>query len=453
MKKSIVWKLLAIGAVVLLLAIPILSTRSLVSERQSYRDVAVQEIARGSGLAQRLTGPVLVVTQIRNLDEWVVDDKTGQRRMQQREHREHLYFLPDNFVLDADLKTEIRKRGIYEARLFRAANRISGHFQIPANYGVQQDVAPGAAPLRFEKPFVALGVSDIRGIGHGLKIALNGKDSEFVPGTGAQILGSGVHALLPMAVDSSVSTSMDFTIELALQGTGEFNVTPIGRESKVAIKSDWPHPSFIGDQLPTERKVTDQGFTATWQTSFFATNMAELLQNCAQSSACNELTAPQMGVSIIDPVDQYLKTDRAMKYALLFIALTFAGFFLCEILKRAAVHPIQYGLVGLALAFFYVLLLSLAEHIGFALAYTVSALACISLLGYYIANILHNKAQGLGFAGGLAALYALLYGLLSAEDYALLMGSLLVFALLAAFMILTRRVDWFRIGSATLHEG
>jgi inner membrane protein len=291
-----------------------------------------------------------------------------------------------------------------------------------------------------------LGISDIRGIGTGLKILINSQPGEFVPGSGAALLGSGIHVSLP-DIDASTPLRVEFTIDLPLQGTGDFSVTPVGRESTIAMRSDWPHPSFTGDQLPTERNITAKGFTASWQTSFFATNLAEILQNCAQSPQCEHLNAPQMGVSIIDPVDQYLQTDRAIKYALLFIALTFAGFFLCEILKRAAVHPIQYGLVGLALAFFYVLLLSLSEHIGFALAYALSALACVSLLGYYIANILHSRAQGFAFGGGLAALYALLYGLLSAEDYALLMGSLLVFALLGAFMILTRKVDWFRIGT------
>jgi inner membrane protein len=445
MKRSIVWKLLAIGIVVLLLAVPILSIRGLVTERQAWRDGAVQEIARGSGLAQVITGPVLVLPVLRTVNEWVLDEKSGQRRLQEREVREFRYFLPETFLLDANLKTERRARGIYEARLFRSSNHISGRFQIPANAVSTQPNA--TTPPRFERPYLALGISDIRGIGTGLKLMLNNEASEFLPGSGTPLLSGGVHALLPAAFDASTPATLDFSIELSLQGTGEYNVTPVGRESTINVTSDWPHPSFIGDQLPSERKVTDTGFTATWQTSFFATNLAEILQNCAQTSDCKQLAAPQMGVSIIDPVDQYLKTDRAIKYALLFIALTFAGFFLCEILKRAAVHPIQYGLVGLALAFFYVLLLSLSEHIGFAWAYGLSAAGCIGLLGYYIAHILHSRNQGLLFAGGLGGLYALLYGLLSAEDYALLMGSLLVFALLAAFMVLTRRVDWFRVGA------
>ena len=148
----------------------------------------------------------------------------------------------------------------------------------------------------------------------------------------------------------------------------------------------------------------------------------------------------------VDPVDQYLKTDRAIKYALLFIALTFATFFLFEVLKRLAVHPVQYALVGLSLALFYLLLLSLSEHLDFALAYALSASACVGLIGFYVSFVLHSWRRGLGFGSLLAALYAMLYGLLNAEDYALLMGSLLVFGVLGSVMVLTRKLDWYGVG-------
>ena len=145
-------------------------------------------------------------------------------------------------------------------------------------------------------------------------------------------------------------------------------------------------------------------------------------------------------------MDQYLKTDRATKYALLFISLTFAGFFLFDVLKRLSVHPIQYGLVGAALALFYLLLLSLSEHLGFGAAYLLSSTVCVGLITFYLSHVLRSVGRGLGFGGGLALLYGCLFGLLSADDYALLMGSLLVFALIAAVMISTRNVDWSNLG-------
>src|SRR5690606_7276579 len=204
--------------------------------------------------------------------------------------------------------------------------------------------------------------------------------------------------------------------------------------------------------LPSDREIGASGFRANWQTSFFATNMQEVLAACDSGQECYGLANSGFGVSLVDPVDQYLMTDRAIKYALLFIGLTFAAFFLFEVLKRLAVHPVQYGLVGLSLALFYLLLVSLSEHVAFALAYGISASACVLLIGFYVSYVLHSWLRGLGFSLGLAMLYGMLYGLLSAEDYALLMGSVLVFALLACVMVLTRKLDWYGVGRPAATE-
>jgi inner membrane protein len=237
-------------------------------------------------------------------------------------------------------------------------------------------------------------------------------------------------------------------MDLQLQGTGQFNLSPLGKETHLSLVSDWPHPSFTGNYLPVERSINEKGFSARWQTSYFSTNMEEHFQRCNTYKECVTFEHTPLGVNLIDPINHYVKSDRAVKYALLFIALTFAGFFLFEILKHLQVHPIQYALVGLALAFFYLLLISLSEHIGFALAYGVSATACVSLIGFYVSYVLQSVLRALGFTAALALLYGLLYGLLSAEDYALLMGALLLFAMLGAFMALTRNVDWYNLNNS-----
>jgi inner membrane protein len=278
----------------------------------------------------------------------------------------------------------------------------------------------------------------------------------FVPGTGTTLLSAGVQAPLTIASASAVQP-LQFQIELQLQGTSDFQITPVGRETHVMLTSDWPHPSFVGEFLPRAREVTAAGFSAEWQTSYFATNLEEALSRCrADNSAppdpkdqgCADFAGRHFGVSFIDPVDQYLKSERAVKYGFLFIALTFAGFFLMEVLRRVSVHPVQYGLVGLALAMFFLLLLSFSEHIGFAAAFLVSAIACVGVITYYVTHVLGSRAQGAGFGGSLAVLYALLYAILSSEDYALLTGSVLVFALLTLVMVLTRQVNWFGVGES-----
>ncbi|MEP7311385.1 MAG: cell envelope integrity protein CreD [Pseudomonadota bacterium] len=440
MNRSLVLKLGAIALLMIVLLVPLLRIGGLIRERQQQRDAVVQEIARSSSYAQQITGPLLVVPYHRKLREWNVNATTRERRLEEREVEGQLYLLPEVFKLDGTLATTRRNRGIYEARLYHADTKVSGHFEVPAQYGVTTD----SADYRFDAPYLAMGISDIRGIRNALSLRWNGATVAFEPGSATTLLAAGVHA--PLTALPAAGGRFAYEISLQLDGTSQFQVTPVGRDSQVSLESDWPHPSFDGEFLPTDRSVAASGFRASWQTSFFATNLAEALQACVARQTCDDFKARHFGVSFIDPVDQYLKSERAIKYALLFIALTFAGFFLFEVLKKLSVHPIQYGLVGLALALFYLLLLSLSEHIGFALAYGLSAGACVALIGVYISTILQSAARGAGFAAALAALYGLLYGLLSAEDYALLMGSLLLFSLLAAVMLLTRRVNWSGFG-------
>lgn len=441
MNRTLGFKLGAIALLILLLMIPLLMIDGLVDERQGLRYQVLQDIARSASYRQQITGPILVLPYVKTTHVWKTRESTGERYMEERRQHGQLYFLPERFELDGQVGTELRARGIYEARLYRSDSRISGQFRLPARLGLGDDLGL----YRFETPFLAVGISDIRGISNDLKLSFNGQTLSFAPGTHDSRFGDGVHAPLP-ALDSQGGQVLDFAFDLKLQGTEQLDVVPVGRDSRVSLKSDWPHPSFVGEYLPSHREITAQGFSAEWQTSFFATNLEEALRSCEGQSLCQGLFQRSFGVSFVDPVDQYLKTDRAIKYALLFIALTFATFFLFEVLKRLAVHPVQYALVGLSLALFYLLLLSLSEHLPFALAYGISATACVGLIGFYVSFVLQSWQRGLGFAALLAALYGMLFGLLSAEDYALLMGSLLVFGVLGSVMVLTRKLDWYGVG-------
>jgi len=441
MKRPLLFKFITIAFLILLLLIPVSMINGVINERKSSQQDVVEEIAKSSSYSQKLVGPVLVVPYIKKTKEWKVDADTKVRYQVELATNGHLYFLPSAFTVDGKLKTERRARGIYEARLYHADNNISGHFELPINYGVVEDLPD----YEFELPYIAMGIKDIRGIENGLKIQVNGDLVDMQPGSKLKMLGEGVHATIkhPDLLQKSI---VHFKLNLVLQGTESYSIVPIGRDSQVSLASDWPHPSFMGDYLPTEREIDATGFTASWHTSYFASNLEESFKQCAFENECTIFNSRYFGVSLIDPVDQYVKSDRAIKYALLFIALTFAGFFLFEILKHLSVHPVQYGLVGLALAFFYLLLISLSEHIAFDLAYLIASSACILLIGFYVSYVLHSIVRGAIFSGLLALLYALLYGLLSSEDYALLMGSLLLFGLLGVFMILTRKLDWYSVG-------
>jgi inner membrane protein len=434
------YKLGVIGLLILLLLIPLMMIDGLIQDRQNRRNEVLHDIARSSSFSQQLTGPLLIVPYRKNTRVWKLNAESQQRYLDTIEERGRLYFLPEHFELNGTVQTEVRARGIYEARLYHADNQIKGHFVLPRHFGLEDDFDS----YQFDEPFLAVGISDVRGIENALKLRLNGEELDFVPGTHVPLLGEGVRAALP--VESGADQSrLDFAFDLRLQGTGQLQVTPVGKSSTVNLSADWPHPSFFGNYLPTRREVSEKGFTASWQSSVFSTNLQETLNRCTADQVCQEFKDRSFGVSFISPVDQYLKADRSIKYSLLFIWLTFAGFLLFEVLKGLAVHPVQYALVGASLALFFLLLLSLSEHLGFGRAYLLSAAACVALIGFYVCHVLGNLVLGLGFGLGLAILYALLYGLLSAEDYALLMGSLLLFGLLMLFMVLTRKLDWYAI--------
>lgn len=440
MKKPLLFKLLTIGLLMLLLLIPISMIGNSIEERQRYSESVVQDIAKSSSYSQTLTGPVLVIPYIKT-ERIAHLNENKERVIEEKQVRGKLHFLPELLRVDTSMNTELRKRGIYRAHLYHALNNIDGNFVVPDQFGL----GDALSDYQLQPAYIALGISDIRGIENSLSLQWNQATFPAAPGSQLSALGNGVHIKLGAV---AAGKRYDFSLALQLQGTGQFNLVPIGKETHLNLNSDWPHPSFIGDYLPVERSINQNGFTARWQTSFFSTNMAELFSHCANKRECGAFAQSQLGVNLIDPINQYVKSDRAIKYALLFIALTFAGFFLFEILKRLQVHPIQYALVGLSLAFFYLLLISLSEHLGFALAYGISATACISLIGFYVSYVLHSVGRALGFTFAIALLYALLYGLLSAEDYALLMGSLLLFSLLGAFMALTRNVDWYNLNNA-----
>jgi inner membrane protein len=238
---------------------------------------------------------------------------------------------------------------------------------------------------------------------------------------------------------------LNFDVALELQGMESLSFLPTGKSTRVDLNSPWPHPKFEGRFLPKTREISGEGFSARWETSFFSSNMLEHLESCIRQNQCNAFQNNSFGVSLHQGVDIYLQAERSVKYALLFVGLTFVAFLLFEILKGLRIHAVQYGLVGIALALFYLLLISLSEHIAFGLSYIIASIACVSLISFYVSFVLRSAARGLIFAGTLSGLYGALYMLIRSEDYALLMGSGLLFGVLTFIMVITRDIDWYKI--------
>lgn len=439
MRQNLMIKVLILSGLAIVFAITLLTIEGVMSGRQRYRDQATAEVARSTAGSQTLTGPVLVAKFRERLAVGAVGDPSRPPQIANGE----VVLLPDSLYIHSVVRVEERYRGIYRVQVYRATQRLTGVFRVPARLGlaVTRDLVDA------EPASLALGVSDSRGLRRPPVVRLGGVPASVEPGTQQAWLDQGFSAGVgPVLAEHA--TRLPFEIEIELIGTDRLTFVPVGASTHAEMESEWRHPSFTGGFLPDERSISDKGFRATWQLSRYATGVDALVQG-RQVGARPKLETCDFGVRFVTPVDVYQQSTRAVKYGMLFVILTFAGFFLFEVLKRMAVHPIQYGMAGAAIAMFFLLLISLSEHIPFALAYLMASAGCVGLLAFYVGHVLRSAARGLGFGGLLAGLYAVLYVLLLSEDYALLLGSLLLFAVLGAVMFMTRRVDWYRVGEPT----
>jgi inner membrane protein len=432
------WKLALVGFLLVVLMIPLALLGGLVGERQLRGQEVAAEIARSSSGPQSVVGPLLMVEAERPDRRRPRVGPDGQLLEPAGQGRETVRYLvsPFRLAIGNQLRIEQRGRSLFKVPLYHDALTLAGEFrhQLPA--------AAGGEAWRPTRAWLVLGLGDNRGV-QAVQVRLGGQALAVEAGSRVGWLPEGLHAAVPL---SALDKPFSVDVRLDLTGTSHLGWLPVGAETTVEASGDWPHPSFDGRHLPLGSDITDAGFKARWAVSRLSSRVPQMLSTCSpELTHCEGLEEGRFGVRLVDPVDRYLMTDRAMKYALLFLGLVFGAVFLVEALASRPVHLVQYGLTGLALAMFYLLLLSLSEHIGFGPAYALAAAACSGLLGYYLAGVLGGPRAGLGFGMGLATLYGLLYALLGSEDYALLVGATVLFAALASVMALTRRVDWHRL--------
>jgi inner membrane protein len=329
---------------------------------------------------------------------------------------------------------EGRRRGLYKVNGYVLKATLN------ASWDSLQALQPRAqhtpSVLRCGDAVLYVAIGDARGLRSVTVKEISGKDLAVAPGTPRGKLPRGFQVTLVPEQWASGAFAADIRLELV--GTRLLAIAPVAGQTQVQLRSDWPHPSFHGRFLPNEREIGDNGFNARWRISALATSAPQEVRNQADR-------VERFAVEFIDPINAYSLADRATKYGLLFIGLTFLGVTLTEVMRRARVHPVQYLLVGSALAIFFLLLVSLSEHMAFVWAYASAAAACTGLLAFYGTHVLGGWRAGLVFGAAVAALYGVLYQLLQQEQTALLLGSGLLFTVLAAVMVLTRRFDWYRL--------
>ena len=444
MGRALWMKIGAIGFVALALLIPLGLIDYKIDEREATRAEVVRELAESSVREQTVSGPVLVLPCT---DYFFVEEKDAQGAWKKDRRsvdctRTH---YAESLSVNGSVTTENRYRGIYAARFFSGKFQFDGRFEVPAA------AEPNAGVTReWGVPLVVLSLRDVRGIRSTPGFTWNGTVLPF-ESAGTARNAAGIQVRLGDQ-RAPLTGSQPFSFSMEIAGLQKLHFVPSARQHEVALSADWPHPSFVGRHLPVSREVRSDGFKASWRVSELASEAPRVLAACG-SPACDGLQQYAFGVSLIDPVDVYVQANRAIKYGLLFVLLTFAVFFMYEVLRELRIHPVQYGLVGLALAVFFLLLIALSEHISFIYAYLVAASACVALITVYVQAVLKSTLRALGFAGMLTALYTMLYALLRSEDHSLLMGAVLVFGVLAMVMLLTRRVDWYGVGRPAAKPG
>jgi inner membrane protein len=439
MKHPLFKKILVIALLTGLLMLPLMMIEGVVKERSSYRYEARHSVAQSWTGEQRLVGPIVVAPYKERYTVSVWDKEKERYMLKERTLEGKLLIAPETLKINGAITTETRRRGIYEVPVYHSHLDVSGRFDFAK---IEKFIKASKHDIEWQDAYLSVMVGDVRGVEVQPLLQWQNETHEFAPDTLLEEMHNGMHA--PLGDLQVQKEPVEFGFKLKLNGMELLQFSPVGKNTSVSLKADWPDPSFVGRYLPSSRDIDAHGFKATWNLSSFSSSIPQHLKACEEGQ-CSVLMQESFGVRLFNSVDIYQKSERSVKYALMFIGLTFVSFFLYEVMKGLRLHPMQYLLVGLGLSVFYLLLISLSEHMAFYAAYILATLASTLLIGFYVSSVLRSVRQGGVITSALLLLYGMLYGILSSEDNSLLMGSLLIFAVLSLVMVVTRQVDWYAI--------
>jgi inner membrane protein len=420
-------KLLLIAGMCAVFFIPQLLLKNLVSERKSTEGEAESEVFEKWAGPQTVTGPVIKVEY-----SWV------EGKDEKKETRTKV-ILPELLDVKGQVNTKHLKRGIYDFSVYETALDITGQLKLPKDFEKQQ----GEYEWHFENAKIVVGLPNLRGLSDNVALNLSGTSYDMVAETG-NLKGLSCEVDLSQLIEGE---TLDFSLVLPFKGSGDLMFAPVGQTTTVSLTSDCVTPSFNGYYLPDDRQVDDSGFVASWKVLAINRDYPQVLDDSFlrfNDYGCTNFEESTFGVELKVPVEQYLQTDRAIKYAFLIILLTFAAVFFIEMRKAKPVHPVQYLLVGIALTIFYTLLLSFSEHMNFGLSYLIASEMTIGLIVAFMASVTKDKKTALGIGLLLAVLYAFVYVLLQLESYALLVGSVGLFIILGIAMFASQKIDWYK---------
>lgn len=428
-KNSVGVRVFTIIFLILILLIPVSMVKNLIRERERFQENAIYEISDKWGSHQTITG---LVVSIPYYTYSTSKDEKGFIKTHKHKHFAH--FLPNNLNINGTISPEKRYRGIYEVVVYNSELSIEGSFDEIDTDKLGLD----SQNILWDQATINLGISDLRSIQNDVVIDWGGEELNFNPGVQSKdVIYSGISTNI--ILDDSTK-KYNFKVNLNLNGSKGISFTPLGKTTKVNINSNWADPSFNGAFLPDNRNVSDSGFVAKWEVLHLNRNYPQEF-----TGENNQINSSTFGVDLIMPVDEYQKSMRSVKYAVMFISLTFLFYFFSQIKKRVRIHPIQYLIIGLAICLFFTLLIALSEHMHFQYAYLLGSLAIISIITSYSYFIFKDKLITSLLAGILVMLYGFIYVIIQMQDFSLLIGSLGLFIILSCVMYLSRNIDWYNL--------
>ncbi len=428
LKSPLFWKITTLIGCIVLLSLPLMMVRELINERADYRSEVVDAIEQSTSGSQKLAGPLIAIP--------ITETLTRMENKKEVNYQRNwvYYWLPESLAVTGKQTVESRRVGIYSGQVWHNA------LQIKASFDPLRLAALRKTNIVLGQPRLVVSVGDARGIGAIHAPEVNGNVLSVEPGLGISGDGAGIHMPMPALAEDNMPLEIAFSLDL--NGTGEFSLVPLGRNSELQLTSNWPHPGFLGSFLPTQREVSAAGYRAHWQSSWFANDMGSYFKDDMEIPWSR---LPAFSADVMSLADQYQLTDRATKYAILLIGLTFMAFFVFESLTRRPLHSMQYLLVGLSLVLFYLVLLALSEHIGFTAAWLAASLSGAVMNGIYLQAVLRGWRNSLLFVAALLLRDGVMWFLLHSEDSALLLGTGVLALALSVLMFLTRRVDWYAL--------
>ena len=448
-------KIIFLFVFTILLWIPLILIGNLINDRGKLYKQTITNIGNEWGKSQKIIAPVITIsytdTSINNKDS--VSNASNTKAVAVVPVERKFAILPEELNATIEMKDEVRQRGIYNATVYNANVKLKGYFSA-------KDFPEDKKVLGC----VSIGLTDTKALIKINKFKIGDMDLEAMSGTmAAPLITNGISGQLgPEHNNTMNKEKIPFEIDIDFRGSRDISILPLGKKNHFEIKSNWKSPSFSG-VLPTERTIDNNGFSAVWEVSNLIRNYPQIIDinndqfsdfyqdGVVYNEYDDETTYSDnndentiVKVALFDSVTSYTQIYRACNYGILFIGMSLVVVFIFEVVSKKAAHYVQYGVVGFSLVIFYLLLLSLSEHIGFEWSYLISSLAIVIPNSLYITSMTSSKKFGIGMFIFLSGIYAILFSILRMEQYALLTGSLLILAILYAVMYLTKKADVFQ---------